>query len=148
MDFGLARFDTVNRTLRLELPEISADPKAPLTLIVAQLHNGNSRYNEWLIKHAAPDESSIPKENTPEWRDYNDRRNIELLGAAAVRGWQNVLADGGSVECTPEHVVEFLGQLCAARRDTFQRVVRFCADEANWKDEATPPTDPVKLGKE
>jgi hypothetical protein len=147
MDFGLARFDTINRTRRLELPEISADPTAPLTLIVAQCHHGNSRYASWILKNAPSDESTMPALGTPERREMDDERTTAMVASAAIVDWENVLDDGQPAPCTPEAAVEFMRQLRAARRDVFLRIGYFVIDPANWTSTASP-TDSAALGKE
>lgn len=147
MDFGLSRFDTAHRTQRLPLPEISADPASPLTLIVAQIHLGNSRYNAWLLKHAAPDPATIPADGTPERREYEDSRTAAMLGAVSIVDWENVLCDAGSAPYSPENATEFLLQLRAARLDVFRRIAAFAIDPANWTTGTTPPTDTDALGK-
>ncbi len=148
MDYGLARFDTATRTRRLELPEISADPAHPLTLIVAQCHQGNSRYASWILKNAPSDPASVPAESTPEGREYSDARTAAMIANASIVDWENVLGDGAPATCTPEHAAEFLHQLRAARRDVFQRIATFVFDPANWTASAVTPTDPAALGKE
>jgi len=148
MDFGLSRFNARLRTRRLELPEISDAGAPPLTLIVANLGMDNSGHYSWLLKHAAPDQSAIPAEGTKEWISYNRLRNAECFGEAAIVGWENVLADGQPVECTPEHAVDFMRQLLDQRPDVFDRVGTFIMKRDQPEPTATPPTDPEVLGKE
>lgn len=148
MDFGLSRFDVAQRTQRLQLPEISADPATPLTLILTQVAAKNSRYTNWLITHAAPDPDSIPAEGTPARVDYDRGRTAETVGASLVAGWENVSADGGPVPYTPEHGVEFMRQVLRDAPYVFNRIWSFVLMPSNWQDPAAaPPTDPVDLGK-
>ncbi len=148
MDFGLARFDTAQRTQRLELPEISSDPTQPLTLILTQIAKENSRYHNWLLKRAPSDPGAVPAEGTPEHVDFTNARTAEMIGAVSLAGWENVLDDGQPAPCNADHAVEFMRQLLQYRPDVFRRVSAFAIDPENWQPSAAPPTDPAALGKE
>lgn len=154
MDFGLSRFNARLRTRRLDLPEITADGFPTLVLIIAELGAANPAHYSWIVTHAAPDPATIPADGTPERRDYNRRRNVEMLGAAAIVGWENVLdaASGQPAPCTPENATDFMAQLLENRLDVFDQVFMFAmrpeiAKDAAAAPGAVPPTDPVDLGK-
>lgn len=150
MDFGLARFDARQRTRRLELPQISADPAAPLVLVIAELGSANANHYNWVLKHAAPDPATIPAEGTDERTDFWRRRHAEFIGAVAIVGWENVTADGDPAPCTPEHGQAFMRQLLEHRLDVFDQVVAFVYADLQKPDvePAAPPTDASDLGKE
>lgn len=163
MAFGLSRFDLTTLTRRLELPEISADPAKPLTLILRFLGIGNRDWESWRFARdaaagdvdqkkpvaqrlAAAGDGEQPKKPTAQRLADNRADMRDTLSMIGLVGWENVLEDGTPVVFTADAGVRFSAELHNVVPNTLSKIADFASTRSNFRIE--PVADPVDLGKE
>lgn len=147
MAFGLSRFDLTTLTRRLELPEISADPAKPLTLILRFLGIGNRDWESWrFARDAAAGDGEQPKKPTAQRLADNRADMRDTLSMIGLVGWENVLEDGTPVVFTADAGVRFSAELHNVVPNTLSKIADFASTRSNFRTEPAP--DPVDLGKE
>ncbi len=148
MAFGLARFDLSTITRRLELPEISADPSKPVTLILRFVGAGNRAWEAWMFGRDAAakhDEEGAAPGGVLAERAANRAAAMEALLAVGLVGWEHVCEDGTPSEFSPTTAAAFLAELMERCQDVLVRAVNFALDRANFRGSAPP--DAIDLGK-
>jgi hypothetical protein len=145
MAFGLARFDLNDLTRRIEFPEISADPKKPITLIVRAAGEGNRAWTSAQFKRPVPEQ---PKDatRTPWDTDAGRDRIVAIFAEAILVGWENVYDEADPSNPVPfsvEAAERFLRELIARVADVWLRLWIEVDDRKKFR----PTVDPVDLGK-
>lgn len=144
MPFGLKAFASTEPR-RLELPEISENATAPLTLLIRHVDVRTARFQNWRFKRS---EGERAADGTLE-RLLQDRAWMrDCIAEVAMVGWENVLEDGAAVECTPDAATRFLDELIEVRLDIFTKVSSFAMATTTPETSTPPPVDGADLGKE
>lgn len=176
MDFGLSKYDLSVITRRIELPEVSADPAKPLTLIVrcADVRNRDFASNLFKLRPLPKAEADKPAGELPPAPDaappaetaalvpapapapevdpdeaarLGRERAATLFAGAVLVGWENAESGGKPVPFSLEAARELMLQLMEHVPDVWViRVRRLVEDMANFRP-GPPPIDPVDLGK-
>lgn len=154
MAFGLARYDVSERTIRLELEEVSPDPEHPITLIVRHAGPANRHWTSAMFRHPPPGPPAEPPKPADEQAERaraageNDRL-ATLCAEAVVVGWENVFDDaapGVPVPFSVDAARLFLLELMTHVPDVWQRVFIAFTDKPRFRA-AAGAVDPVDLGK-
>jgi len=144
MAFGFARYDLTQITRRLELLEVSPDPKKPITLIVRGAGEGNRAWTSAVFRRPTEPQA----ERSSPWHDEAGRERIaEIFAESIIVGWENVFDDQAPTEPVPfsvEAVQGFLVELITHAPDVWRRCV---FDPVFNKGLFRPSVDPVDLGK-
>lgn len=148
MGFGLQRFDLGTITRRLELPEVSVDAAKPLTLIVRYCGTGNSYWENAMFRRAVAKQDDETAPPAPDQDAINASTIATIAESGVVADWEQVFEDGapGSpVQCAPDAVARFLGELLQYRPDVWRRTVAYVVTRSNF--DPAPQGDAVALGK-
>ncbi|HET9893233.1 MAG TPA: hypothetical protein VFQ42_22335 [Mycobacterium sp.] len=155
MDFGLERFDLSKLTRKIQLPDISADPDRPVTLIVRAANLGNvALRNEVIRRDAAkkaaetpppPDAQALAAAPPAKTEAEAIADDAALLAGTVLVGWENVTAAGAPVPFTPEAARDLIIQLRTHVPDLWDSQIASVIYQgpALWRTTA----DPVELGK-
>ena len=158
MDFGFARFDLNQITQRIELPEISPDPAAPIVLIVRC--SVNREFSAALFRQLQENEDAAKDKPadapastalvvpTPEQETAIRRRQAQLYAGTVLVGWERVTDNGKPVAFSLEVAEELLLQLMTHVPDIWNRRVRDFVNEVKNFRPVGATVDPVDLGKE
>lgn len=153
MAFGLERYDLSRLTRRIELPEISADPARPITLLLRAASMGNSAFRSELFRITAA-ERKAAAEPTAEPAPAPDPADAEaaaiaedatIIAGTILVGWENVTDDGRPVAFSADRAREFVIAMRTHVPDIWNARVAAVMYEApeKWR----PIADPVDLGK-
>lgn len=146
MAFGLTAFDLTIITRRLELPEISPDPAAPLTLIVRFCGAGNRVWESLQFQRAA---ARAADAGGAESNDDSIKENTalsSLIAATAIVGWEHVVEDGQLAVFTEDGAERFMAELLEHCPDVWRRAATYVVDRGNFRGKAAAP-DAGALGK-
>jgi hypothetical protein len=158
LDFGFARFDLNQITQRIELPEISPDPAAPIVLIVRC--SVNREFSAALFKQLQENEAAAKDKPadapastalvapTVEDEAAIRRRQAQLYAGTVLVGWERLTDGGKPVAFSLEVAEELLIQLMTHVPDIWNRRVRDFVNEVKNFRPVGAVVDPVDLGKE
>lgn len=145
MAFGLSQYDLTTITRRLELPEISADPAKPLTLLVRFCGWGNKVWESRAFQRAAEAKAAADAPGFAATSPTFHAEHNAAMAEAAIVGWENVADDGVPVDYDAETAVRFLAELDERCPDLWRHVVLYVGERANFR--SSPAIDAGALGK-
>jgi hypothetical protein len=147
MAFGLARFDLTQLTRSLALPEISADPAHPLTLILRFCGIGNRDWEAWRFARDAATSDADPKKPTAQRIAENRADMRDCLATVGLSGWENVLDDNGTpVAFAPDTAKQFAAEVHDRIPATLAKIADWAATRSNFA--TATRIDPADLGKD